>query len=193
MIGRAWYLAIFSQTDRVKVFGIVHTPISAVGCSRSTACSSVEHSSISCAYKSLWCCSESFREATTRPLESTSQICWRASCTDFPVSRAMAWANKSAIPVPASPAPRNRKLWCCSGIPVTGIAARMPPSTTDAVPCTHSSQMLVEILQNFSPEYRHWTCNAYSDISEASQKPLYFQNLQTIPSRLIISLPFVEG
>mmetsp|Transcript_18714 Transcript_18714/g.33199 ORF Transcript_18714/g.33199 Transcript_18714/m.33199 type:complete len:204 (+) Transcript_18714:368-979(+) len=128
MSGTLWYDATASHTSCVKVLGIALTPINTDGSSARTAvmrsltslpdemsipaalrrlmCTSVS----SCAKSRLWCCSASMsRSAVISPLLSTSQICERASSSVLrpSLSSWIAKAIRLAIPVPASPAPRN--------------------------------------------------------------------------------------
>ena len=57
----------------------------------------------------------------------------RDSASDRP-SAIMAETTRSAMPVAASPAPRNSTLWSASFPPVTRSAENSPASATAAVP-----------------------------------------------------------
>ena len=49
--------------------------------------------------------------------------------------RAMASARSSARAVPAAPSPAIMMVWSAKDFPVSGCAAKIPASTTAAVPC----------------------------------------------------------
>lgn len=64
---------------------------------------------------------------------STIQILSLASCVDVP-SACIALTVKSAIPIAASPAPRNRNLLSDKRLFVIRRDAKRPATATDAVP-----------------------------------------------------------
>nr|ACG41219.1 hypothetical protein [Zea mays] len=85
MTGFSFWDAIASTTSLVKVPPLPEVPISTVGFRDCTASSRVATGSCSCAHGFLNACSESFRDATIRPLESISQIFGRHSSIGDPV------------------------------------------------------------------------------------------------------------
>mmetsp|Transcript_2129 Transcript_2129/g.6321 ORF Transcript_2129/g.6321 Transcript_2129/m.6321 type:complete len:218 (-) Transcript_2129:297-950(-) len=108
MSGCSCASATARHTGSSNTPGTAHTPTSTDGRSRCTACRRSEHGSPSWAKGRLCGLSLLRREATTSPLESTSQILCRASSSEHPVSCEIAYAIRLAMPVPASPAPMNR-------------------------------------------------------------------------------------
>mmetsp|Transcript_23420 Transcript_23420/g.66595 ORF Transcript_23420/g.66595 Transcript_23420/m.66595 type:complete len:226 (-) Transcript_23420:792-1469(-) len=167
MSGLAWVSAMNSQISLVKVLGTALTPMMTEGLSTCTACSRevtgspslISHSvplrcsSLSAerswAKSSLWCASL-VRLLVTRPLLSTSQMRLRASSVVIlpPLSSWMACAMRLAMPVPASPAPRNTKVWSASfsapplTLAVSGREARTPARVTEAVPWMSSLKVV---------------------------------------------------
>mmetsp|Transcript_19293 Transcript_19293/g.68168 ORF Transcript_19293/g.68168 Transcript_19293/m.68168 type:complete len:218 (+) Transcript_19293:483-1136(+) len=124
------------MTLSVKAPACADTPTRMDGFVASTQPCRSATSGTSCAYSSLWCCSPSRRLSVTRPRESTRKIFLRASSMVSPsISHVAANATSSAMPTPASPAPRNRMVWSCSFfLSVSATACSRPASTTDAVP-----------------------------------------------------------
>mmetsp|Transcript_11384 Transcript_11384/g.22268 ORF Transcript_11384/g.22268 Transcript_11384/m.22268 type:complete len:274 (-) Transcript_11384:934-1755(-) len=174
--GASLISAMYSIMLSVKVLGMAQTPMMAVGFMIRTACSSevtlpsltshsvpatfsMRSSDSSWAKSSLWCWSSplSPRVLVTSPLLSTSQI-WRLASSSemgvMPSSTASSWmacAMRLAIPVPASPAPINTKVWSRSfflppsTLLVTLSEARTPASETAAVPWISSLKVVYEL------------------------------------------------
>ena len=71
---------------------------------------------------------------TMRPLESLSQTFFLACSRGTPSRLYIAMAISWAIPIAASPAPWNKKVWSCNLVFVALTAARMPARATLAVP-----------------------------------------------------------
>jgi hypothetical protein len=119
-IGRSLMAHIASITSRVNVPAVAATPMMAVGFSAFTAERKSATGACSWAYGSL-CSASPVREATTSPLESTSQQRRRASAGATP-SSTIAVTRRSEMPVAASPAPMHRNVCSPSRLPVTRSA-----------------------------------------------------------------------
>mmetsp|Transcript_60836 Transcript_60836/g.91852 ORF Transcript_60836/g.91852 Transcript_60836/m.91852 type:complete len:272 (+) Transcript_60836:500-1315(+) len=148
MIGRSFSSHIKSTTSLLNTPGCALTPTIPVGFSDLIASMKSLTSACSCAYAILWCCKPAKRDFTTSPFESTSQHRFRASSKLKP-SATSSSTIRSAIPVPASPAPWNRNSSSLKSDPFARFALSSPASATDAVPWM--SSLNVQIFpRNFS-------------------------------------------
>mmetsp|Transcript_67930 Transcript_67930/g.162212 ORF Transcript_67930/g.162212 Transcript_67930/m.162212 type:complete len:369 (+) Transcript_67930:3-1109(+) len=163
MIGRWLLRAMVSTTCFVKTCACAHTPMRAVGLRVATISASDLRGACGCAYSFLWCWRVAKRHLVTRPCESTSQHRRRAASCDSP-SRTICATTRSAIPVPASPAPMKTTVSSRSRVPLILVATRRPASATAAVPWMSSLNVQI-LLRYFSsslnavvlPKSSNWT------------------------------------
>lgn len=131
-------LCHISRISLSNILGLIDTPIKQVGFKYSTAdmrfdsdsCESVEVHTILCdvVVRPNGPC------LVTRPCESTKNIFVRASSMESLLSKEIVYVIKSAIPMAASPAPRNRNIWSDKWIPVNRVEATSQAIATAPVP-----------------------------------------------------------
>eukprot|EP00955_Chlamydomonas_euryale_P076343 362619-Chlamydomonas_euryale.AAC.3 len=111
MMGYSLYSAMSLQMFWSKAPATVDTPMSTVGRTASTVDRRSFWNGTSCANGTLWCWSSDSRDLHTRPFESTKKQWRSASSIGMPARLHRYDAISCAMPVPASPAPRNTMRW----------------------------------------------------------------------------------
>ena len=139
-IGRLFNFAISFKTGFENAFACAAAPINAVGLHFCTASSNSEASNNALSslrakrFFSIDKSSKSFLDVVTTPLLSNNQTCFMASSSLTPRDF-NARTNKSAAPVFACPAPKNKTRCCSKGrTSSTRVDAIKPETVTAAVP-----------------------------------------------------------